>query len=241
MGGSSPPSPRTRRWSARPTSSPPRTSTRPVALHPSVTSLGRRSGGSCWPGCWSAGHAGGAWNQPGPTASPPTGAATATRPQRNQIPNGRRTPTSARTASAAPAGLARSTDWCQSRRRAPTADPPRHRRPAPCHRGGRDRVPARAADHPHLRPCRRHPACRKRQGRPDHHPESKLTEVRGPVPEGGTERTAGRPALAAASAQVTSRHARNQTDTGNYCVRGASPPKSQWLLSGDFALAGELA
>jgi hypothetical protein len=25
------------------------------------------------------------------------------------------------------------------------------------------------------------------------------------------------------------------------CVRGASPPKSQWLLSGDFALAGALA
>jgi hypothetical protein len=40
---------------------------------------------------------------------------------------------------AAPVGFGRSADRCQSRRRAPTAAPPRHRRPAPCHRGGRDR------------------------------------------------------------------------------------------------------
>ena len=34
----------------------------------------RRRGGTCWP----AGPTGGGWNQPGPTANPPTGAATAT-------------------------------------------------------------------------------------------------------------------------------------------------------------------
>ena len=39
---------------------------------------GRRCAGTCWPGCWPAGGAGAGWNQRGPTASPPTGAATAT-------------------------------------------------------------------------------------------------------------------------------------------------------------------
>jgi hypothetical protein len=34
--------------------------------------------------------------------------------------------------------------------------------------------------------------------------------------------------LAAASAQVTSRHARNQTDMGNYCVRGGIDPVSPY-------------
>ena len=37
---------------------------------------GRRCAGTCWPGCSSAGGAGGGWNQRGPTAGPPTGAAT---------------------------------------------------------------------------------------------------------------------------------------------------------------------
>jgi hypothetical protein len=221
MGGSSPPSPRTRRWSARPTSSPPRTSTRPAALHPSVTSLGRRSGGTCWPGCWSAGHAGGGWNQPGPTASPPTGAATATRPQRNQIPNDPKN-TYVREDCIVPhlsalGVLLTGANPVEGRRRRPRRGiDVRHHATAEDVTG----VSPRAADHPHLRPCRRHSARRKRQGRPDHHPESKLTEVRGPVPEGGTERPAGRPALAAASAQVTSRHARNQTDMRNYRVQG---------------------
>ena len=37
----------------------------------------RRRGGTCWPGCWPR-AAGGGWSRPGPTASPPTGAATGT-------------------------------------------------------------------------------------------------------------------------------------------------------------------
>ena len=63
---------RMRRWSARPISSPPRTWPRRAARP------GRRCGGTCWPGCWCAGGAGAGWNQRGATASPPTGAATAT-------------------------------------------------------------------------------------------------------------------------------------------------------------------
>ena len=64
--GSSPASPRTRRWSARPISSPPRTSAPPAARHPKTPRPGRRSDGTCWPGCWPAGPAGGGWNRPGP-------------------------------------------------------------------------------------------------------------------------------------------------------------------------------
>ena len=59
----------------------------------------RARAGTCWPGCWPAGHAGGGWNQPGPTARPPTGAATATPAPIRPIRTGRRTPTSARIAS----------------------------------------------------------------------------------------------------------------------------------------------
>ena len=61
--------------------------------------LRRTSAGTCWPGCWPAGPAGGGWNQPGPTGRPPTGAATVTPAPPRPIRAGRRTPTSARTAS----------------------------------------------------------------------------------------------------------------------------------------------
>ena len=72
-----------------------------------------------------------------------------------------------------------------SRGGAPAAEPTpgRHGQPA-----GRDRVPARAQDHPHLRPGRRNPAGRHRRDRQDHHQESKLTPARkGPAQEGGEE------------------------------------------------------
>jgi hypothetical protein len=49
-------------------------------LVPAETSRRRSSGGTCWPGCWPGARAGGGWNQPGPTASPRTGAATARGP-----------------------------------------------------------------------------------------------------------------------------------------------------------------
>ena len=71
--GSSPSTRRTRLWSVRPISSPPRTRPRPAARP------GLPCGGTCWPVCWRAGSAGGGSNQPGPTASPPTGAAMAIR------------------------------------------------------------------------------------------------------------------------------------------------------------------
>jgi hypothetical protein len=99
MGGSSRTVQRTRRWSARPVSSPPRTSAPPAALPPVPSWLRRTSAGTCWPGCWPAGPAGGGWNQPGPTGRPPTGAATVTPAPPRPIRAGRRTPTSARTAS----------------------------------------------------------------------------------------------------------------------------------------------
>jgi site-specific DNA recombinase len=60
---------------------------------------GPRCAGTCWPGCWPAGGAGGGWNQRGPTASPPTGAATAIPAPPSPIPRGRRTPTCGRTRS----------------------------------------------------------------------------------------------------------------------------------------------
>ena len=91
--GSSPAIVRTRRWSARPTSPPPRTPLRRAAR------LDRPYGGTCWPGCSLAAGAGGGWNRPGPTASPPTGAATATPAPRAPTRVGRRTPTSVRTRS----------------------------------------------------------------------------------------------------------------------------------------------
>ena len=46
----------------------------------------RRCAGTCWPGCSRAGGAGGGWNQRGPTAGPPTGAATATPAPPSPIP-----------------------------------------------------------------------------------------------------------------------------------------------------------
>ena len=55
--GSSPSIPRTRRWSAKPTSSPPRRPRRRAARP------GPLSAGTCWPGSSRAGGAGGGWNQ----------------------------------------------------------------------------------------------------------------------------------------------------------------------------------
>ena len=60
---------------------------------------GPAAAGTCWPGCCAAAHAGGGWNPPGPTASPPTAAGTATPAPPVPIPAGRRTCTSAKTRS----------------------------------------------------------------------------------------------------------------------------------------------
>ena len=64
-----------------------------------VARQARPPGGTYWPGCWPAAGAGGGWNRPGPTASPPTGAATATPALPARTPAGRRTPTCVRTRS----------------------------------------------------------------------------------------------------------------------------------------------
>jgi site-specific DNA recombinase len=61
--------------------------------------LRRHHGGTCWPGCWYAAGAGGGWNQHGPTASLPTGAATATPPPARVIRIGPGTRMSVRTGS----------------------------------------------------------------------------------------------------------------------------------------------
>ena len=89
--GSSQNSRRMRRWSAR------RTSSRPRTLPRRADRQARRCAGTCWPGCSSAVGAGGGWNQRGPTAGPPTGAATVTPAPPCLIPSGRRTSTCART------------------------------------------------------------------------------------------------------------------------------------------------
>ena len=80
-------------WSANPTSSLRRTRPRRAARP------GRRCAGTCSPGSSPAAGAGGGWNHAGPTAGPPTGAATDTPAPPSPIPDGRRTPTSARTRS----------------------------------------------------------------------------------------------------------------------------------------------
>lgn len=69
--GSSPPGPPTPHSSARATTSP-RSRSPPHEAPP-----GQPPAGTSSPGCSAADSADGAWNQPGPTATPPTGAATA--------------------------------------------------------------------------------------------------------------------------------------------------------------------
>jgi hypothetical protein len=98
-GGSSPPGRHTRPWSARKTSSRPRTSALAAGRHLTVTSPLRKGGGTCWPGCSPAERADGGWNQRGLTAGPPTAAATGTQPPARRAWSGRGTPTSARTPS----------------------------------------------------------------------------------------------------------------------------------------------
>ena len=136
----------------------------------------------------------------------------------------RRTPTSARTGSCrtCPPSTCSLPVPGPGGGTAQTAHPQRSRRPSSVHCRGRDRVPARAADPPHLRPGCRNPARRHRRGRPDHHPASTLTRAQGPAPEGRANEIAGRPALAVACARVTSPHARKRAVMGIYCVRGGT-------------------
>jgi hypothetical protein len=91
--GSSQSIPRTRRWSAKRTSSRPRTPQR-RAVRPA-----RRRDGTCRPGLSRAGGADQGSNRAGPATGPRTGAATATPAPPSPIPPGRRTPMSARTRS----------------------------------------------------------------------------------------------------------------------------------------------
>ncbi len=90
--GSSPPAPRTRRWSARRISSLCKASA-PLAK----TLIGVASTG--WPGSCGAESAGGGLSPAGPTAGRPTGAATAIPAPAPGTPPGPRTSTSARTTS----------------------------------------------------------------------------------------------------------------------------------------------
>src|SRR6266699_177146 len=63
---------------------------------PAAARAARRAAATCWWGCCAAGSASGTWNPAGPTASPPTGAATATPAPPGLTPPGPGTPTSAR-------------------------------------------------------------------------------------------------------------------------------------------------
>jgi hypothetical protein len=102
---------------------------------------------------------------------------------------------------------------------AQAAHPPGHRRPMPCQPRRCHRIPARTTHHRDLRPGLWRLGCRNRRDRQDYHPDSKLI----PASEAGSRKeeskNAGRPALAAACARVTSRHARKRASMGNYCVR----------------------
>ena len=106
---------------------------RPGRQRPPRARPARRRAGTCWPGCCAAAGAGGGWNPPGPTAAPPTGAATATPALPAPIPAGRRTCTSARTRS------------CPAWPPWPSCSPAS---PAPQHQDGATQLtaPAQAAD-----------------------------------------------------------------------------------------------
>ena len=130
------------------------------------------------------GTCGGGWNRRGPTASPPTGAATATPPPARPTRSGRRTPTSARTASCRtcpPCTCCSPEPAARARRQA--AHPPRHRRP----------VPGRPEDViGYLReqqitltydPAAGTLHAGTGEAATDHHPESKLTRPESPIPE----------------------------------------------------------
>ena len=92
-------------------------------------------------------------------------------------------------------------------------------------RRGRDLLLAVAASHCYLRSGCRGAARGHRRGRPDHHPESKLTQAAAARPrkEERRKKTAGRSALAAVRARVTIRHARKPALMGIYCVRDLNP------------------
>ena len=186
MGGSSRTVQRTRRWSARPVSSPPRTSAPPAALPP------------CRPGC------------AGP-AQVPAGRAAGLRdlraadgislvqregrlpvpPRSHQRRPARSGPAEERLHQrgphpAAPARPAPPADRHPARQA--TAHPPWSRHPASGRCRGCDRVPARPRDHPHLRPGRRNSAGRHLRSRKDRYQESKLTPgSQSLAPEGGGE------------------------------------------------------
>ena len=204
-GGSSPTSPRTRRWSARTTSSPPRTSRGPRP-GPAGRLVPRRY---LLAGLLACGRCGrqmeSAWSNGKPAYRCRHGCTSAIAPTRPA----RRTPTSARTSSCrtCPPCPPLTSPAVRARRRTRAgARCQEHREP-----GRGDRVPARARDHPHLEPgCRstagtRHPDCQ------DRHRDSTLTRLQSPDQEGRPKaRNADRPALAAACARVTIRHARKQ-------------------------------
>src|SRR6266851_393227 len=179
------PAPPTRRWSARPTSSPSRTRARPAA--PPVP----RRAGTCWPGCCAAGPTGGAWSPPGPTTGPLTGAATAIPVPAVPILNGQRMSTSARTRSCL--------TWppWPSCYQARTTRGRALRKPSPRADRGADRLPAGRRRHPHLRPGQANSPDRHRRPCSRHHRPESLTPRR-PRPKKGDKSAGKSPALAEA-------------------------------------------
>jgi hypothetical protein len=157
----------------------------PAAPRPAAIRPCRRSGGTCWPGCWPARRPGGGWNRWGPTANrllvPPR--PHHRRPARSGVgaerlrPGGPHLAASARSAPRPSRSRAR-----RSAQEAPHTW--RDRCPATRQPGRSDRIPARARDYPHLRSGRGNPAGR-RQRRKDHRDEGKLTGPKGPTLKGG--------------------------------------------------------
>ena len=184
-GGSSPASPRIRRWSARPISSPPRTSA-PPAAPPRIGLAAPDKRRYLLAGLLTCGGCGrrmeSAWSNGKPAYRCRHGHTTASRPDPGRPKNAyiredRILPhlPALHLLLTEPAG-----------RTAQTAHPPRSRHPAPGHCRGRDRVPARAGSpSPTTRPPE---PCRQAPARPSRPLSGKqLTPAQGPRPEGGEE------------------------------------------------------
>jgi Recombinase len=189
---------------------------------------GDAGGVTSWPAFCAAGSADGGPSHAGPTAGPPTGAATGTpAPARRSRPA--EEPVHPRGPYPGAPGRSVSTPHGhRSGRRAEKA--PRRRRMPAGQRRGSDRLPARPADHPHLRPAHRDPAGRRPRSRDHRHRPRKLTPRALCAHE--TSKTAGkeasrraeRPALAEAWVWVMSRYARNHPGMYKFRVRGPTRP-----------------
>ena len=229
---------RTRRWSARPVSSPPRTSTPPAAPPPCRPG---RAGQPQVPAGRSAGLRGlraadGISLVQRQARLPVPPRPHQRRPARSGPAGERLHPGGPRPA--APPRPAPPADRPTARSGAPAAHPPRSRRPASGRCRGCDRVRARPRDHPHLRPGRRNPAGRHLRNRQDRYQESKLTPgSQSPAPEGGEENRRS-PGTSASLRPGDVPACPEKGPLWGFTVSEANAPQNHCVLTGRFVLGG---